>query len=147
MALLRSFLAVTALAAVPSLVGAGPRDERIADLVQTVKACTHMQDDEVLAPLNIGVKVRGRIAVLWGPVPTVELALRAEQRLRQIIELTDVRNELIVMSDDLRDVPVPAGPTPLFLPEKTPPPLPGRPRPFVLRWDAGGAWQFASAKR
>ena len=147
MATLRSFLAVTALAALPTTGGAGPRDDRIADLFQTVQACKQLQADEVLAPLNIGVKVRGRIAILWGPVPTAELALRAEQRLRQIIELIDVRNELIIMPDDLRDVPVPAGPTPLFLPEKAPPPLPERPRPFVLHGDLGAAWVCASAKR
>src|SRR5258705_339165 len=86
---------------------AAPPDRDLADFLQTVQACKRFQEDELLAPLNIGVKVRRRVAILWGPIPNAELALRAEQQLRTMIELIDVRNDLIVMPEDLRDVPVP----------------------------------------
>ncbi len=79
----------------------------MADLIFTVKASQRLQQDEVLAPLNVGVRVRNRVAVLWGPVPSVELALRAEAKLRAMIEFVDVRNELIVMGDDWREAGTP----------------------------------------
>ena len=153
MAALRWLLTLTALAGVAPTGQAAPPKVTLADVLQTMQACKRLQEDELLAPLNVGVKVRGRIAVLWGPVPTAELALRAEQRLRQMIELIDIRNELIVMPEDLRDVPVPQAPPPLFLPEKSPPPLPDAPRRF-LRGDLEGAertelvravWEFLPA--
>ena len=159
MASIRRFLALAALAVATNTGQAASPKVTLADVLQTMQACKHLQADELLAPLNIGVKVRGRVAVLWGPVPTPELALRAEQRLRQMIELIDVRNELMVMPEDLRDVPVPVAP-PLFLPEKTPPPLPDAPQRFLRRdldraaadlvlvvWNFVQAWDAASAKR
>src|SRR5437870_2837391 len=89
-------------------------DRSLADLHYAVQACQRLQQDEALAPLNIGVRVRNRVAVLWGPVPSVALALRAEAKLRAMIEFADVRNELIVMPDDWRDLPTPHVPPPLF---------------------------------
>src|SRR2546428_477337 len=99
---LRSLL-VLAFAAATLPATAAPPDRSLVDLLQTLQANKRLQEDDVLAPFNIGVKVRGRVAILWGPVPTVELALRAEARLRMMIELVDVRNELIVMPEKLRD--------------------------------------------
>ena len=137
MALLRWSLVLTALAITASSGRATPPQISMADVLQTMQACKRLQEDELLAPLNVGVKVRGRIAVLWGPIPTTELALRAEQRLRQMIDLIDVRNQLIVMPEDLRDVPVPHTSPPLFLPEKSPPPLLESPQ-RILQLDLGG---------
>lgn len=131
MASLRIFLMVMALALMPAVVPAAPPDPEFLDLWQTVMACKLLQDDDVLAPLNLGVKVRGRVAVLWGPVPSVAMSLRAEARLRAMIELIDVQNELIVMPEAWSDGPVPASQPPQFLPEKSPPPLPGLPRPLL----------------
>jgi hypothetical protein len=51
--------------------------------------------------------VRGRVAVLWGPVPSAGAARRAEMRLRTMIELIDVRNELIVTNEEADNVPAP----------------------------------------
>ena len=128
---LRSLLTVAALAGSNGQIQAPP-DRSFTDFLQTVQACQRLQEDELLAPLNVGVKVRHRVAVLWGPIPTAALALRAEQRLRTMIELVDVRNDLIVMPEDLRDVPVPpVQERPLFVPEKGPPPLLDVPRPLL----------------
>ncbi|GEM_PF-5591015 len=159
MASLRRLLTLTALAVVAANGQTAAPPVSLADVSQTMQACKRLQEDEQLATLNIGVRVRGRVAVLWGPAPTAELALRVEQRLRQMIELIEVRNELIVVPEDLRDVPVPVAP-PLFLPEKSPPPLPDAPRRFLRRdldgaaaelvlvvWDFVQAWDAASAKR
>lgn len=130
---LRSLWTVLAVALVPAVGPAAPPEADFSDVLQTLRANKRLQQDDVLAPLNIGIKVRGRIAVLWGPVPTAELASRAERSLRGMIELIEVRNEMIVIPEDLRDVPIPEAPAPLFLPEKAPPPLPDAPRRFLRR--------------
>src|SRR5262245_29730772 len=127
MASLRWMLTIAVLASISAAGRAAPPQVSMTDVLQTMQACQKLQEDELLAPLNVGVRVRGRVAVLWGPIPTAELALRAEQRLRQMIDLIGVRNELIVMPEDLRDVRVPQAPPPFFLPEAPPPPLPEPP--------------------
>jgi hypothetical protein len=53
-----------------------------------------LQTDPLLAPHNLGVTVRNRVATLWGPVPSVGLALRAEELLRTLPGLTQVRSDL-----------------------------------------------------
>lgn len=148
MVALRLFLAVGVLAACG--VGARAAPPEVADLWQTIQAHKHLQEDRELAALHLGVQVRGRVATLWGPAPSLEMSVRAERRLRSMIQLIDVRNELIVMPhDDPREIIVPEPPRPLFLPEKNPPPLRSAPRPLVRRFDEGRvvAWHFASAKR
>ena len=141
----RSLWTLAALALMPAISEAKPPDPNSADVLQTLRACKRLQEDDVLGPLNIGVKVRGRVAVLWGPVPTADLALRAERQLRTMFELIDVRNELIVMPEDLRDLPLPFAPPPFFLPEKAPPPMPEAPRRFLQRevQPESGASRFA----
>jgi hypothetical protein len=74
------------------------------------------------------VQVRNGVAILWGPVPTVDLAFRAEARLRALIELIDVHNNLEVNPNPLGPTPIFRGP-PQFLPDRLPPPLPEAPRP------------------
>jgi len=156
----RLLLLITILVGITTPASAAPPDRDLEDFLQTVQACKRLQQDELLAPLNVGVKVRRRVAILWGPIPNAELALRAEQQLRTMIELIDVRNDLIVMPEDLNDVPVPAVQPPLFLPEKNPPPLPDTSRPLLRELGAarrpgvahadgnpGFAWNVASAKR
>jgi BON domain-containing protein len=94
-----------------------PDEAMIHDLWQTVQARKALLDDPQLAALNLGVKVSNGIAVLWGPVPSQILSFRAEQRLRAIVELTEVRNQMVIEPDDaaapqgpryLPDAPVPA---------------------------------------
>jgi len=73
------------------------------------------------------VQVRGGVAILWGPVPSVDLAFRAEARLRALIELIDVQNNLEITPNPLGPAPIFRGPQ--FLPDRLPPPLPEAPRP------------------
>jgi hypothetical protein len=97
------------------------------DLWHTVQARKTLADDPELSGLNLGVRVRNRVATLWGPVPTPDLAFRAEIRLRNLIELVEVRNELYVSGEPFAAVPEPApapAPVPLFLPDQLPPALP-----------------------
>ena len=110
-------------------VSAAPPDPLLQDVLYTMQARKALLDDDTLAWLNIGVKVQGRVAVLWGPVPSADAALRAEARLRGLIELIDVRNELVIISDDPRQ-PVEQ---PRVAPEPAPPALPRVPeRHFLL---------------
>lgn len=149
MAALRLLLAAALLASCAMVGRTAPPEVAFADLWQTIQAHKFLQEDDELAPLHLGLKVRGRIATLWGPVPSVDLAVRAERRLRRMIQLIDVRNELIVMPDQLHEVIVPETPRPLFLPEKNPPPLRDVPRPIgqALDGDLMVAWVIASVKR
>jgi hypothetical protein len=55
-----------------------------------------LQQDPVLAPLDLGVTVREGVATLWGPVPSRELGERAAALLRRLPELSAVHNELFV---------------------------------------------------
>lgn len=121
-------LAASALAGLSGSTASAADDEILRDLWLTVQARKQLLDDPELAQLNIGVKVSRRIATLWGPVPSAPLALRAEQRVRVLIELIAVQNRLIIVPDV---PPLPVAPNgPQFLPDQLPPALP-RP-PFDL---------------
>jgi hypothetical protein len=86
------------------------------DMRHTVAARAALLRDKELGPLNLGVRVHDRVAVLWGPVPSAELAERAVRVLRQVPDLLEVRNELIIQAPE---------PTrPQLLPESVPPALP-----------------------
>jgi BON domain-containing protein len=56
--------------------------------------------DEVLAPLNLGVTVRGGVATLWGTVPSPALAHRAQERIRGVAGLAQIRNDLRISNLD-----------------------------------------------
>ena len=74
-----------------------------------------------------------------------------------MIELIDVQNELVVMPEGWPEPATPVQEPPFYLPEKSPPPLPGSPRPLLRRpndsqrpaiaWDRVGAGEVVSAKR
>src|SRR2546427_8146204 len=64
------------------------------DVLHTVLARRMLLQDDKLAPFNLGVTVRNRAAVIWGTVPTVELARRAQALVRSAPEFVEVRNEL-----------------------------------------------------
>jgi hypothetical protein len=70
------------------------------DLVREVQARQALQKDPQLAPLNLGVRVRNRIATLTGPVPTRGLAQRAVDVLKKLPELSEVREQLLVQFED-----------------------------------------------
>lgn len=74
---------------------------RVHDTLQTIQARKLLLNDSQLQSLNLGVTVRNRVAELWGPVPSLELSRRAEQRLRGMFELIEVRNRLFVPEDSL----------------------------------------------
>jgi osmotically-inducible protein OsmY len=73
---------------------AGGRDWQL-----TLRARQALLQDERLAGYNLGVSVRDRVAILWGPVPSLDLAHRAEERLRAVPGLAGVRSELQVEPD------------------------------------------------
>jgi len=99
--------------------------DRVRDQNQTMQARQLLVKDPELATLNIGVIVQDRIATLWGPAPSAEIAFRAELCLRSMVELAEVRNELIVYEplELIRRPPIVDSPAPM-LPELLPPVLP-----------------------
>ncbi len=109
----------------PAAPAPGVAEAAARDLVLTIQARRALLLDRELAPLNLGVRVRNRVAILWGPVPSAELAFKAEVCLRGVVELLDIRNELFV-TDDVPDPPAGA-PTPMYLPPEAPPGLPALP--------------------
>lgn len=68
----------------------------VRDVQQTVQARRLLSSEADLQDLNLGVIVRDRVATLWGPAPSAEMAFRAELCLRRMIELAEIRNELFV---------------------------------------------------
>ena len=99
------------------------------DVRQTMQARKLLADDPDLAAWNIGVTVRDRVATLWGPVPSAEIAFRAELCLKTMIELAEVRNDLF-LSEYVKPMRVPLkidnAPSPV--PDRMPPALPRIPR-------------------
>jgi hypothetical protein len=121
------FLSLAVLPLLGSTVHAQDVDETLyRDLSLTVQARKLLLDDAQLTALNLGVKVSNRIAVLWGPVPSRELSLRAEQRLRGMFQLIEIRNGMTVEGDD--DARPLAPEQPRFLPDPFPPAAPREPR-------------------
>ncbi len=122
--------AVFLLAGASAQAGSGRTDDDMGrDLRQTMDARKLLAEEPELEAINIGVTVRNRVATLWGPVPSAEVAFRAELVLRSMFELTAVRNELFVselvepMRKPLRIESPPRG-----VPELAPPKLPPLPR-------------------
>jgi hypothetical protein len=56
--------------------------------------------DEVLGPLNLGVTVRAGVATLWGTVPSPALAHRAQERIRVVPGMVQIRNDLRITNLD-----------------------------------------------
>jgi hypothetical protein len=106
------------------------------DLLQTVQARKLLLEDPQLGPLNLGVRVTNRSAVLWGPVPSQELSHRAERRLQTMFELIEIRNRITVDADDEYGQPLPE--TPRLLPGQ-PPADPSAPRRRILEPATGVA--------
>jgi hypothetical protein len=82
------------------------------DVLQTFEARKALLGDKDLGPLNLGVKVTNRVAVLWGPVPSGDLSRRAIALLTKMPGLIAVKNELEIDPDLAQP--------PLFLPETLP---------------------------
>jgi osmotically-inducible protein OsmY len=100
------------------------------DVRQTMEARKLLADEPELEACNIGVSVQNRVATLWGPVPSIEVAFRAELVLRTMFELTAVRNELFVseLVEPIKKKPLRIDNPPQLLPDLAPPKLPALPR-------------------
>ena len=90
-----------------------------SDEFETMQAREVLRTDTDLEPLNLGVTVRHHVAMLWGPVPSQDLKLRAEVLLRTMLPFTDVRNDLNITVEN------PANPSngpalPPYLPDVNP---------------------------
>jgi hypothetical protein len=105
------------------------------DLRHTILARQAMLRDGPLAPHNVGVKVHNRIAILWGPVPSLQVRDRALLVLRGLPDLLEVRDETHV------EEPETAGPE--FLPEVLPRPDAALPGVGL----AAGGWRGVLARR
>lgn len=99
--------------AMPAAAGDAEHLAARIDVRHTVLARNALARDPALAPLNLGVRVQNRTAVVWGPVPSFELMERAVTVLRQVPDLLEVHNEMQV------EVPLP--PPPLYLPDTSGP--------------------------
>lgn len=139
------FLATVLVASIaPGLAAAGPADD-LRDVQTAILARQALQDDPLLAPHNLGVRVRDGVAVLWGPVPSKELAERATARLRKLPQLRGVRNELFL--DPWGDLPVaittpvrpPVQPPETILTAKPAQPPPAKPAPPWMPVNQGAA--------
>ncbi len=84
------------------------------DVVHTLLARRALLQDARLTPYNLGVKLQNREVVIWGTVPSVELARRAEDLVRAVPEFVHVRSEVRI--DPNEGLPIPQG-TPRYLPE------------------------------
>jgi osmotically-inducible protein OsmY len=124
--------------AVATVAGrAEAQDASARDLSRELQVLHALHNDPKLAPLNLGVKVRDRVAILWGPVPTRELAERAIFVVKKLPEIGEVQNQMMVQYRDetvyppMRLVPGPAprgGPPksdakPQLQPEQLRPPM------------------------
>src|SRR5262245_4100572 len=102
-----------ALAASVTSTAAGA-DSR--DVVHTLLARRALLQDGRLAPYNLGVKLQNREVVIWGTVPSAELAKRAEDLVRAVPEFVHVRSEVRI--DPFEGLPIPPG-APRYVPEPT----------------------------
>jgi osmotically-inducible protein OsmY len=77
-----------------------PEDFPSADAQITFKARAALRDADGLTFLNLGVRLRHGVAILWGSVPSSELAQRAVETVRRVPGVTAVKNELAVVPPD-----------------------------------------------
>jgi hypothetical protein len=116
----------------------------LRDMRLTVRVRQLLLADGELAPLNLGVKVRGGVATLWGPVPSAALGRKAVCAVEALPGISEVRNELVVTPppgrlDELMMLPAPEPPARVqpAAPERESAPLPPLDWPALV--DAGGA--------
>src|SRR5262249_51834378 len=54
------------------------------DLQLTVHVRRALREEEALAAVNVGVRVRDGVAILWGPVPSAEVIAKALARIEKV---------------------------------------------------------------
>lgn len=126
-ALIFTCVTVPAWTQPPTIIGDPRLDSR-----HTLQARRLLLEDPDLASFNIGVVVTNRVAVLWGPVPSAEVAFRAQVCLKAMVDLVKVKNETFVsdLSEPMRK-PLKIDVPPQMLPDKVPPKLPMDARPII----------------
>jgi hypothetical protein len=77
-----------------------PADDQAADWLISLLARQTLQKDALLAKLNLGVSVRGSMVTVWGNVDSSSQSRRAEDLIRQVPGVAQVRNELREASKD-----------------------------------------------
>jgi hypothetical protein len=109
-------LCVVALAALAPADAPPPANAKDAyrDLQLTVHIRRALREEEALASVNVGVRVRDGVAVLWGPAPSAEVIAKAVARAAQVQGIFSVRNELYVTAPDRNLDPIPI---PLIAPD------------------------------
>jgi hypothetical protein len=136
--LLSVWLALSAAGQAPGPAAGTPPSSppALRDLELTWEARQALLKDQRLASLNVGVTVRQRVATLWGSIPTADLARLAEDLVRQVPSLVEVRSEWQIeqaAGAKTRSFALPAGErpavpdTPLAGPFQAPAALVGRP--------------------
>jgi hypothetical protein len=107
------FLALSTAAARADSFG---NEASFRDLQQTLMAREALFHDDQVGPLNLGVRIEDRIALLWGPVPDMFHVKRAVDIVKKVPGVLEVRSQLHVDQDNEDWLP-------LFLPEtRTPAP-------------------------
>jgi osmotically-inducible protein OsmY len=101
-------LCVVALAAADP-PPAGNLNDAYRDLQLTVHVRRALREDESLGSVNVGVRVRDGVAILWGPVPSAEVVARALARVQTVQGILGVRNETYIALPDrnLEPIPIP----------------------------------------
>ncbi len=86
----------------PPAAAQAPADEAptVRDLQLRLQARAALMKERAFAAPDFGVVVHQRVATLWGTVPSVELARRAEELVHQVPGLVEVHNELQVVPSD-----------------------------------------------
>jgi hypothetical protein len=79
-------------------VASKPADRTRYDLELTLRARRLLVEDPALARYELTVRVDDRVAELTGPVPSMEIAQRAESHLKGLLGLAGIRNRLTIAS-------------------------------------------------
>jgi osmotically-inducible protein OsmY len=106
---------VAATAAEPAPAASATVPAGISDVVLARSALSALDADPQLREINLVVSVVDRVAVIGGPVPTADLANRAEDLVRRIPGITQVKNKCFVQPTQdplLRAIAGRIGPTP-----------------------------------
>jgi hypothetical protein len=70
------------------------------DWLLTTAARRAFQKDEQLAALNVGVSVNNKVATIWGTIPSLDLARRAEEVLKKVGGIAAVMNDCRIVAND-----------------------------------------------
>jgi osmotically-inducible protein OsmY len=81
-------------------LAADPSDGAYRDLQLMVHARKALREQDSLARLTIGIRVRDGIATVWGSVPAADLIPKAVKQVESVQGILGVRSELIVSAPE-----------------------------------------------